>query len=170
MGTLSVRENLAFSANLRLSSKEYSNEAKREKVDNVIDQLGLTECANTFVGNEFVRGVSGGERKRVNIGMEMILDPPVLFLDEPTTGLDANTANSLILLLYKLVMSADNFDDVIVVTSRLALDGRNIIMSIHQPRYSIFSMFDRLILLTKGDIAYIGSCQKCVSYFEEIGE
>jgi len=152
MGTLSVRENLAFSANLRLSSKEYSNEAKRDKVDNVIDQLGLTECANTFVGNEFVRGVSGGERKRVNIGMEMILDPPVLFLDEPTTGLDANTANSLILLLYKL-----------------ALDGRNIIMSIHQPRYSIFSMFDRLILLTKGDIAYIGSCQKCVSYFEEIG-
>ena len=56
------------------------------------------------VGNEFVRGVSGGERKRVNIGMEMILDPPILFLDEPTTGLDANTANSLVLLLYKLVL------------------------------------------------------------------
>ena len=53
------------------------------------------------VGNEFIRGVSGGERKRVNIGMEMVLDPPVLFLDEPTTGLDANTANSLVLLLYK---------------------------------------------------------------------
>ena len=57
------------------------------------------------VGNEFVRGVSGGERKRVNIGMELILDPPVLFLDEPTTGLDANTANQIVLLLYKFVTS-----------------------------------------------------------------
>ena len=55
------------------------------------------------MGNEFVRGVSGGERKRVNIGMELILDPPVLFLDEPTTGLDANTANQIVLLLYKFV-------------------------------------------------------------------
>ena len=53
------------------------------------------------VGTDFVRGVSGGERKRVNIGMELILDPPVLFLDEPTSGLDANTANTIVLLLYK---------------------------------------------------------------------
>lgn len=51
------------------------------------------------VGNEFIRGVSGGERKRCNIGMELIISPPVLFLDEPTTGLDANTANTVMLLL-----------------------------------------------------------------------
>lgn len=57
------------------------------------------------VGNEFIRGVSGGERKRTNIGMELIISPPVLFLDEPTTGLDANTANSVMLLLKRSVMT-----------------------------------------------------------------
>jgi len=152
MGTLTVRENLAFSANLRLSSEAYSEEVKKQKVEDVIEQLGLQACANTLVGNEFVRGVSGGERKRVNIGMEMILDPPVLFLDEPTTGLDANTANSIILLLYKLAMG-----------------GRNIILSIHQPRYSIFALFDRLILLCKGEIIYMGEAKNSVQYLEGIG-
>nr|XP_026696019.1 ATP-binding cassette sub-family G member 2-like isoform X2 [Ciona intestinalis] len=152
MGTLTVRENLAFSANLRLSTKKFDAKARKLKVDDVIEQLGLQACADTPVGNEFVRGVSGGERKRVNIGMEMILDPPVLFLDEPTTGLDANTANSIVLLLYKL-----------------ASGGRNIIMSIHQPRYSIFSLFDRLVLLNKGNIVYRGVAKKAVHYFKDIG-
>lgn len=55
------------------------------------------------VGNEFIRGVSGGERKRCNIGMELIIQPPVLFLDEPTTGLDASTANTVMLLLKQYV-------------------------------------------------------------------
>jgi len=152
MGTLSVKENLAFSANLRLSTKQLTNEERAKKVDHVIEQLGLQACANTLVGNEFVRGVSGGERKRVNIGMEMILDPPVLFLDEPTTGLDANTANSIVLLLYKLAMG-----------------GRNIIMSIHQPRYSIFALFDRLVLLSKGNVVYLGGAKESVHYFKGIG-
>uniref|UniRef100_H2Z7L8 ABC transporter domain-containing protein n=1 Tax=Ciona savignyi TaxID=51511 RepID=H2Z7L8_CIOSA len=152
MGTLTVRENLAFSANLRLSTKKHNAEARKLKVNDVIEQLGLQACADTPVGNEFVRGVSGGERKRVNIGMEMILDPPVLFLDEPTTGLDANTANSIVLLLYKL-----------------ASGGRNIIMSIHQPRYSIFSLFDRLLLLNKGDIVYRGPAKQAVDHFKSIG-
>jgi len=53
------------------------------------------------VGNEFIRGVSGGERKRVHIGMEMVLDPPILFLDEPTSGLDAHTANTLANILHR---------------------------------------------------------------------
>lgn len=152
MGTLTVRENLAFSANLRLSTDEYSNEERKEKVEHVVEQLGLQACANSLVGNEFLRGVSGGERKRVNIGMEMILDPPVLFLDEPTTGLDANTANSIVLLLYKL-----------------ALGGRNIIMSIHQPRYSIFALFDRLVLLSKGQVLYLGGGKESVKYFKDVG-
>lgn len=56
------------------------------------------------VGNEFIRGVSGGERKRCNIGMELIISPPVLFLDEPTTGLDASTANAVMLLLKRYVL------------------------------------------------------------------
>nr|CAB3219645.1 ATP-binding cassette sub-family G member 2-like [Phallusia mammillata] len=152
MGTLTVKENLAFSANLRLPPEQYNAKQRQKKVEDVVEQLGLQACADTMVGNEFIRGVSGGERKRVNVGMEMILDPPVLFLDEPTTGLDANTANSIVLLLY-----------------RLASEGRNIIMSIHQPRYSIFSLFDRLVILNKGQIVYRGPAKKAVGYFSDIG-
>ena len=84
-GTLTVRENLEFSANLRLS-KNMSRDQKRTIVQQVIGQLGLEKCADTKVGTEFSRGISGGERKRTNIGMELVLSPSVLFLDEPTTG------------------------------------------------------------------------------------
>jgi ATP-binding cassette subfamily G (WHITE) protein 2 len=84
-GTLTVRENLTFSANLRLS-KSTSREQKRAIVDQVIGQLGLEKCVDSKVGTEFSRGISGGERKRTNIGMELVLSPSVLFLDEPTTG------------------------------------------------------------------------------------
>ncbi|CAF3389951.1 unnamed protein product [Rotaria sp. Silwood1] len=84
-GTLTVRENLAFSANVRLP-QNVSTKAKKSIIDEVIRQLDLEKCADSNVGNEFQRGVSGGERKRTNIGMELVLSPNVLFLDEPTTG------------------------------------------------------------------------------------
>ncbi len=84
-GNLTVRENLIFSANLRLSRNILSKD-KRLIVDEVIEQLGLQKCADSKVGTEFQRGISGGERKRTNIGMELVLSPNVLFLDEPTTG------------------------------------------------------------------------------------
>lgn len=61
----------------------------------------IDQCADTRVGNEFTRGVSGGERKRCNVGMELITTPGILFLDEPTTGLDASTANAVMLNLKK---------------------------------------------------------------------
>jgi ATP-binding cassette subfamily G (WHITE) protein 2 len=84
-GNLTVRENLIFSANLRLP-RNISSKDKHTIVDEAIEQLGLEMCADSKVGNEFQRGISGGERKRTNIGMELVLSPNVLFLDEPTTG------------------------------------------------------------------------------------
>lgn len=84
-GTLTVRENLMFSANVRLSN-DVTNEDRRARVEQIIVDLGLQGCAETKVGTEFVRGVSGGERKRACIGMELVLAPKLLFLDEPTTG------------------------------------------------------------------------------------
>jgi ATP-binding cassette, subfamily G (WHITE), member 2 len=84
-GNLSVRENLMFSANVRLP-KNVTYESKEKIVNEVLMQLGLDKCADTRAGTEFKRGVSGGERKRTNIGMELVLSPEVLFLDEPTTG------------------------------------------------------------------------------------
>ncbi|OQV11982.1 ATP-binding cassette sub-family G member 2 [Hypsibius exemplaris] len=151
MGTLSIRENLAFSAALRLPQRLTA--AEREKhVDLVIQELQLSKCADTRVGTEFTRGVSGGERKRCNIGMELITAPTILFLDEPTSGLDANTAGHVMSLL-----------------SSLAETGRTIIFSIHQPRYTIYRLFDNLVLLNGGRCAYHGSSKDAIEYFAKCG-
>uniref|UniRef100_A0A8C2XA83 ATP-binding cassette, sub-family G (WHITE), member 2a n=1 Tax=Cyclopterus lumpus TaxID=8103 RepID=A0A8C2XA83_CYCLU len=147
MGTLTVRENFRFSAALRLP-KSVSQKEKEEKVEKLIQELGLGRVADSRVGTQLIRGISGGERKRTNIGMELIIDPPVLFLDEPTTGLDASTANSVLLLLKS---------------------GRTIILSIHQPRYSIYRLFDSLTLLVNGKQVYHGPAQTALEYFSDIG-
>ncbi|KAI5096101.1 broad substrate specificity ATP-binding cassette transporter ABCG2 [Silurus meridionalis] len=151
MGTLTVRENLRFSAALRLPTS-ISQKEKEEKVQRLIDELGLTKVADSRVGTQLIRGISGGERKRTNIGMELIIDPSVLFLDEPTTGLDANTANSVLSLL-----------------KRMSAHGRTIILSIHQPRYSIYRLFDSLTLLAAGRQVYHGPAQSALQYFSDIG-
>ncbi|XP_018517067.1 broad substrate specificity ATP-binding cassette transporter ABCG2d [Lates calcarifer] len=151
MGTLTVRENLRFSAALRLPSSVPQSE-KEARVNHLIKELGLTKVANSKVGTQMTRGISGGERKRTNIGMELIIDPSVLFLDEPTTGLDASTANSVLLLL-----------------KRMASRGRTIIMSIHQPRYSIYRLFDTLTLLVSGKMVYHGPAPNALDYFTNIG-
>ncbi|XP_078659313.1 broad substrate specificity ATP-binding cassette transporter ABCG2-like [Branchiostoma floridae x Branchiostoma belcheri] len=151
MGTLTVRENLEFSAALRLPTSIKQKE-KKERVRQVLVELGLTQCAETKVGTEMIRGVSGGERKRTNIGMELITAPPVLFLDEPTTGLDASTANVVMMLL-----------------QRLAQKGKTIIFSIHQPRFSIFRLFDSLMLLANGEVVYHGAADQALDYFQSIG-
>ncbi|KAA8594693.1 hypothetical protein FQN60_011828 [Etheostoma spectabile] len=151
MGTLTVRENLRFSAALRLPSSVPQSE-KEARVNHLINELGLTKVADSKVGTQLTRGISGGERKRTNIGMELIIDPSVLFLDEPTTGLDASTANSVLLLL-----------------KRMASHGRTIIMSIHQPRYSIYRLFDTLTLLVGGKMVYHGPSPNALDYFANIG-
>ncbi|KAM9476979.1 broad substrate specificity ATP-binding cassette transporter ABCG2-like [Clarias gariepinus] len=151
MGTLTVRENLCFSAALRLSSSIKQKE-KEARVNRLISELGLSEVANKRVGTQLIRGISGGERKRTSIGMEMIINPAVLFLDEPTTGLDASTASSVLLLL-----------------KQMANNGCNIIMSIHQPRYSIYQLFDNLTLLMRGKQVYHGPADDALGYFAEIG-
>ncbi|XP_064872507.1 broad substrate specificity ATP-binding cassette transporter ABCG2-like isoform X2 [Oncorhynchus nerka] len=152
MGTLSVRENLLFSVNLRLDRRHYSTADKQQRVDSIIEDLGLQDCAHTKIGTEFLRGVSGGERKRCSIGMELITSPRLLFLDEPTTGLDSNTANHIINLLH-----------------RLSRSGKTIVFSIHQPRYSIFSHFDHLTLMHRGELVYAGAAGKALSYFTDLG-
>ncbi|NXX71616.1 ABCG2 protein, partial [Spizella passerina] len=152
MGTLTVRENLKFSAALRLP-KSVKEHEKNERVNQIIKELGLSKVADSKVGTQFTRGVSGGERKRTNIGMELITDPAILFLDEPTTGLDSSTANAVLLLLKRW----------------MSKQGRTIIFSIHQPRYSIFRLFDSLTLLAAGRVLYHGPAQHAIEYFQSIG-
>uniref|UniRef100_A0A8D0GIY1 ABC transporter domain-containing protein n=1 Tax=Sphenodon punctatus TaxID=8508 RepID=A0A8D0GIY1_SPHPU len=151
-GTLSVRENLQFSASLRLPQSRNNEAEKKLKVNGVIQELGLQDCADTKIGTEFLRGISGGEKKRCSIGMELITSPSLIFLDEPTTGLDANTANAIMQLLHQL-----------------SRKGRTVIFSIHQPRHSIFRLFDHLTLMNKGEIIYAGPAEEATAYFNSIG-
>ncbi|CAF2629932.1 unnamed protein product [Rotaria sp. Silwood2] len=148
-GTLTVRENLMFSANVRLSD-DVSDKERKERVTKVIHDLELEACADTKIGTEFLRGVSGGERKRTCIGMELVLSPKILFLDEPTT--DASTARNVMECLKELSKS-----------------GRTIIFSIHQPRYSIFKLFDTILLMCKGKNIYHGSALAVLPFFNMQG-
>ncbi|CAF1666801.1 unnamed protein product [Adineta ricciae] len=100
------------------------------------------------MGTESQRGVSGGERKRTCIAMEMVLEPKILFLDEPTTGLDSSTACSVMQCLREL-----------------SQQGCTIIFSIHQPRHSIFELFDTVLLLLQGHTVYFGPATKLMPYF-----
>ncbi|CAF1518289.1 unnamed protein product, partial [Adineta steineri] len=150
-GTLTVKENIMLSLNTRLRTR-MSKKERQDRVAKVIEDLGLTECADTRIGTEFIRGVSGGERKRTCIGMELVLQLKVLFLDEPTTGLDATTAQKVIELL-----------------KRLSKSGRTIILSIHQPRFSIFNLFDQVVLMCKGKIVYNDSPENVLPYFRKQG-
>jgi ABC-type multidrug transport system ATPase subunit len=148
MAVFTPREALIFSANIRLN---LSQEKKEEKVNKLLRDLGLEKCADTIIGNELIRGVSGGERKRTSIGVELLTNPSMIFLDEPTTGLDSNTAVTIMYLLRDMANS-----------------GRTIVSVIHQPSTEIFREFDKLILICKGNIIYQGDAQAAVDYFTSI--
>lgn len=149
--TLTVRETLQYSADLRLPPPTTAEERKRV-VEEVILELGLKECADTRIGTHVHKGCSGGEKRRTSIGVQLLSNPSVLFLDEPTTGLDATSAFQLVRTL-----------------KTLAKKGRTIVTTIHQPRSEIYSIFDNLVILTKGAPVYSGTAERCLPYFEDIG-
>ncbi|KAI8788087.1 ATP-binding cassette sub-family G member 8 [Biomphalaria glabrata] len=151
IASLTVRETLMFVAQLKLP-RTFSEEKIKERVDLVIAELGLTQAADTKVGNDSIRGLSGGERRRVSIGIQLLILPSVLVLDEPTSGLDSYTANSIVKTL-----------------SMLASKQRTVIMSIHQPRFDIFTTVDTMMLLSKGSIVFNGPAKEMVNYFTSLG-
>ncbi|KAJ3907169.1 P-loop containing nucleoside triphosphate hydrolase protein [Lentinula edodes] len=149
--SLTVQETLLYAAALRLPSRTTAME-RRNLVEEIILELGLKECANTQVGDGAShRGCSGGERRRLSIGVQMLSNPSVLFCDEPTTGLDATSAYQLIKML-----------------KSLASKGRTIICTIHQPRHDIFFLFDRITLLSQGFTVYSGPTDESVKWFESL--
>ncbi|KAI4340097.1 hypothetical protein MLD38_024966 [Melastoma candidum] len=148
---LTVQETLMFSAEFRLP-RSLSNSRKKARVEALIDQLGLRSAANTVIGDEGHRGVSGGERRRVSIGIDIIHDPIILFLDEPTSGLDSTSAFM-----------------VVKVLQRIAHSGSIVIMSIHQPSYRILGLLDRLIFLSHGNTVFGGPPSSLPSFFAEFG-
>lgn len=94
IGTLTVRETISYSARLRLPDKMAWSE-KRALVESTIIEMGLQDCADTVIGNWHLRGISGGEKRRVSIALEILTRPRLLFLDEPTSGLDRFISNIL---------------------------------------------------------------------------
>ncbi|KAL2232271.1 ABC transporter G family member 22 [Sesamum indicum] len=148
---LTVRETLTYSALLRLPNT-LSREQKKARAMSVISELGLERCQNTMIGGTFVRGVSGGERKRVCIGNEILLNPSLLFLDEPTSGLDSTTALRIIQMLRNIAQA-----------------GKTVVTTIHQPSSRLFSKFDKLILLSNGCSLYFGKASEAMLYFSSIG-
>ena len=143
---LTVAETLNMAASFQLPK---GREEEREKrVQEVLKKLGLTKCADTIVGDNKTRGISGGEKKRLSIGIELLSDPGIILADEPTTGLDSFQAEKVMRVLHSL-----------------AKGGRIVLCTIHQPKASIFSFFDDVVLLTEGRTVFSGSVNQARELF-----
>jgi ABC-type multidrug transport system ATPase subunit len=152
MPALTVRETLRFAAGIRLPSS-MTKEQKRQRAEDLIIQMGLRQCADTMIGSNLKRGISGGEKRRVSIAIQILADPLILLLDEPTSGLDVWTANS-----------------VLDVLRALADEGRTIIMTAHQCRSDAFKTFDNVLLLARGgSVVYTGAAGNILSHFSAQG-
>ena len=152
--TMTPRECLRFSAHLRLRGSE---EHKEKRVRKLLKQLKLKDVADNRIGSELKRGLSGGERRRVSIAVELIVNPSVIFLDgtphvEPTSGLDSTNALNVMILL-----------------DSLAKTGITVITTIHQPSIEIFSLFNKLILMVEGHIVYQGPAELSSAHFQQLG-
>ncbi|WWC88700.1 uncharacterized protein L201_003613 [Kwoniella dendrophila CBS 6074] len=149
--TSTVLETLIFAAQLRLPESIPSS-LKIERAHTVLSQLHLDHIANTRIGSTEHRGISGGEARRVSIGIELVSSPDILVLDEPTSGLDSVSASRLIKLLKSLSEENDT----------------TIIASIHQPSSALYQSFNQVILLSKGKQLYFGKGgSEPLKYFEE---
>eukprot|EP00930_Biecheleria_cincta_P018149 TRINITY_DN14231_c0_g1_i1.p1 TRINITY_DN14231_c0_g1~~TRINITY_DN14231_c0_g1_i1.p1 ORF type:complete len:657 (-),score=110.32 TRINITY_DN14231_c0_g1_i1:378-2291(-) len=147
-----VRETVEMAACLRLGSTK-SKAEKIQRASDVIKQLGLTKALDTKVGDgNRVKGISGGEMKRVSIGCELVSSPSLVMLDEPTSGLDSTAA-------LKVVQGLND----------LAASGHTVIASIHQPGSAIYALFGTVVVLAEGELAYIGPAANVVKHFGDIG-
>ncbi|KYQ91489.1 ABC transporter G family protein [Tieghemostelium lacteum] len=151
--TATVQETLRFYADLTLPT--LSDEEKSERVKTVMQDIGLYEKANTLVGGVLpggiiLKGLSGGQKKRVSIGCALVTNPSLIFLDEPTSGLDSVTALSIMKILLGLTKK-----------------GVTVVCSIHQPRSEIWQLFNKVMVLVKGKMIYAGT--DVMGYYEGLG-
>eukprot|EP00927_Polykrikos_kofoidii_P021710 TRINITY_DN20469_c0_g1_i2.p1 TRINITY_DN20469_c0_g1~~TRINITY_DN20469_c0_g1_i2.p1 ORF type:complete len:1602 (+),score=212.46 TRINITY_DN20469_c0_g1_i2:51-4856(+) len=146
-----VAEMLRFVADLKLGAT-MSSAKKDERVSEAIEMVSLRHRANSYVGSNLVRGISGGERRRAMIAAALVPRPPVLFLDEPTSGLSSTDSLKVVEMLGSLAKK-----------HRFA-----VIAVVHQPQSRLFSHFDKLLLLSQGEVCYMGSAQQSVGWFEKV--
>ncbi|XP_055541549.1 ATP-binding cassette sub-family G member 1 [Wyeomyia smithii] len=142
-----VQEIMTMACDLKISSRCLKHNDKQRLIDNILDTLHLKFTKQTRCGN-----LSGGQKKRLSIALELIDNPPVLFLDEPTTGLDSSSSLYTIKLL-----------------QGLAREGRTIVCTIHQPSATVYEMFDHVYVLAEGHCVYQGSALNTVPYLRSVG-
>jgi ABC-type multidrug transport system ATPase subunit len=141
-------EILLFTAKLKLHESE---EVIEKRVSKMLNDLNLNNCKNTRIGDNNFRGVSGGERKRTSIAAELISDPKIVFLDEPTTGLDSFNAHEVVQKICELAR----------------IEGKIIIFTIHQPSSEIYNILDKILVLADGKTNYFGDKNYCLQFFDE---
>ncbi|XP_071518443.1 protein white-like isoform X2 [Panulirus ornatus] len=152
IGTFTVREQLLFQANLRMD-RNIPQARRVQRVEAVMQELSLTKCANTLIGVPGrLKGISGGETKRLAFACEVLTDPPLMFLDEPTSGLDSFMAQNIVQAM-----------------KTMANRGKTIISTIHQPSSEVFALFDRVLLMGEGRVAYLGTTSGALSFFSGMG-
>ncbi|XP_068632388.1 ATP-binding cassette sub-family G member 1-like [Battus philenor] len=142
---LTIQESLHIAAELKLGN-HISAEQKKQRVEEIITSLGMVQARNTRAGK-----LSGGQKKRLAIGLELVNDPPVMFLDEPTSGLDSSISKQLVYLLHLL-----------------ARQGRTVVVTMHQPSAALLDMVDRLYAIVAGKCAYMGSVPLLLPYLEQM--
>ncbi|XP_051471574.1 ATP-binding cassette sub-family G member 5 isoform X2 [Apus apus] len=147
---LTVQESLTYTALLTL--KKCSNDFIKKKVAAVMAELSLSHIADKVIGSRIFVGISGGERRRVSIAAQLLQDPKVMLLDEPTTGLDCLTANQIVSLL-----------------SELAHRDRIVIITIHQPRSELFRLFDQIAIMSFGEMTFCGNPMEMITFFSSCG-
>ncbi|KJE94261.1 ABC transporter mdrA2 [Capsaspora owczarzaki ATCC 30864] len=149
--TLTVKETLRFAAELQLP-ESMPSEDKNDHVDVVLKLLGLAHAADTMLGNNLIRGVSGGEKKRVTIGVELLKTPNLMLFDEPTTGLDSAAA-------FNVMNHVRGIADV----------GFPCMVALLQPSKELYDLFNKVLLISNGQIVYFGPKDDALPYFESIG-
>ncbi|XP_059432546.1 ABC transporter G family member 1-like [Corylus avellana] len=152
MTTLTVREAVYYSAQLQLPDSMSTSE-KKERAEMTIREMGLQDSMDTRIGSCNVKGLSGGQKRRVSICIEILTRPKLLFLDEPTSGLD----------------SAASFHVMSRITKLARQDGRTVIASIHQPSSEVFELFSNLCLLSTGMTVYFGPVSMAEEFFASKG-
>lgn len=147
-----VEELLNFHCAMKLP-RSVTPQERNARVQSLLDMFGLRKAAHTFIGSATIKGISGGEKRRLSMACALVTVAPLLFVDEATTGLSAADALSVMHIL-----------------RGLAYRGHSVMITIHQPRQDIVEMFDKILLLTRdGKLAYIGPPSQLVPHFEALG-
>ncbi|XP_054160832.1 protein white-like [Oppia nitens] len=149
---LTVREHLIFHSLLRMDTRLTANE-RTERVNQLMIDFSLNKCSDSRIGsNTTFKGISGGEAKRLSFASEIMTNPSIMFCDEPTSGLDSFMA-----------------ENIVQVMKQMASNGRTVICTIHQPSSQVFKLFEQLLLIADGRVAFMGKIDDAYNFFSTIG-